>query len=479
MKNNNLIQILANLRQEHGVQLFQEPRRLKGLLIDYSGGMSREINLLATAVQMGIALEIDCQQGEILQPLVQKKLSRRLQDDMGIAQDYADWTIRALTEACGKKLDGGAVSGRMVGPSTSTAPTLAGKGGGEFGHSLSKWLSAEAYRAKCFIRKHRRVASITAVTVMLTGALSFILFAIDGQSPGQILQQNALVAGPSQTPEASVLISGATPDSTVSPAAEAVHALTSGVTVNPTASLLSSQETARTNAEVTVEPSASQPPSGGVPVSPTPITAVASTLIKEPVAPSNTTVAAPPTKEPVVSDRSSATADSTLASPQVSESSTAVPTTAVTVNPEDRKALSEEFYLLIKNSPCCVISSETIQKMENLLKRGADPNYVVWYGWPILLDASAKGLAQAAELLLKYGADVNIKTKDEITSIYVASTGWTVKVLLQAGADVNSRRSNGNYPLDNAISYNNKEVIKVLLEAGAKSTRSVPSDLKN
>lgn len=85
--------------------------------------------------------------------------------------------------------------------------------------------------------------------------------------------------------------------------------------------------------------------------------------------------------------------------------------------------------------------------------------------------AAKLGDAEAAENLLKEGAEVNAKDARGITALGVA-VGFNklavIQVLLSAGADVTLTDAKGNTPLHYAAGYGRKDAAELLLEAGAQ-----------
>jgi ankyrin repeat protein len=119
------------------------------------------------------------------------------------------------------------------------------------------------------------------------------------------------------------------------------------------------------------------------------------------------------------------------------------------------------------------IKSGNLQKIEQLLLRG-----------PYYIDKQDKSGATAlhlavlcaskdiAEMLIKYGADPNIKDKDGNTALYsAASCGRRefVEILLSTGADPNIKNNSGGTALSSAVSpgYQNEEIAELLIKAGA------------
>ena len=87
-----------------------------------------------------------------------------------------------------------------------------------------------------------------------------------------------------------------------------------------------------------------------------------------------------------------------------------------------------------------------------------------------LILAAGRGHIEIVKLLLENGADVNSRTKDGDTALIVASkAGHTnvVKLLLERGADVNAKNRNGRMALMGATNQGHLNVVKLLLERGA------------
>ncbi|ELR16936.1 ankyrin repeat-containing protein, partial [Acanthamoeba castellanii str. Neff] len=76
--------------------------------------------------------------------------------------------------------------------------------------------------------------------------------------------------------------------------------------------------------------------------------------------------------------------------------------------------------------------------------------------------AAYYGHSACVELLLKYGASVKAKTADSRTSNLES-----VRLLVEAGADINPQDKDGDFPLSLAAGYDHTDVISYLLEKGA------------
>lgn len=111
-------------------------------------------------------------------------------------------------------------------------------------------------------------------------------------------------------------------------------------------------------------------------------------------------------------------------------------------------------------------------RVESLLKAGADANAKSEYGWTTLMEAAESGHVEVAELLLKHGADVNAKNENHYgwTALkWAAGNGHTkvVEVLLKHGANVNQKDNFGNTALMEAALQGNIEVVNILIREGA------------
>jgi len=103
-----------------------------------------------------------------------------------------------------------------------------------------------------------------------------------------------------------------------------------------------------------------------------------------------------------------------------------------------------------------------------LLARGVDPNTVDPNADPVLLVAARAGFNPTVDLLLKAGAKVDAKNRFGDTAIMVAALGGhlaIVKKLHARGAEINPP---GWTPLAYAASAGQTEVVRYLIESGAK-----------
>ncbi|XP_057866868.1 potassium channel AKT1 isoform X3 [Cryptomeria japonica] len=103
--------------------------------------------------------------------------------------------------------------------------------------------------------------------------------------------------------------------------------------------------------------------------------------------------------------------------------------------------------------------------MEELLKRGYNPNDTNYNGRTPLHIASAYGFMDCVQLLLDYGADPNTRDEEGITALHLAvSEGKeeTVKLLLDNGADMTLPDVNDQTPIDLAEQQSHKRILTLL-----------------
>ncbi|OJD15801.1 hypothetical protein AJ78_03981 [Emergomyces pasteurianus Ep9510] len=93
------------------------------------------------------------------------------------------------------------------------------------------------------------------------------------------------------------------------------------------------------------------------------------------------------------------------------------------------------------------------------------------YGRTPLFWAATRGHRDVVELLLDHGANINSKDRDKLTALHIAVTGEhkdVVSLLLDRSARIEDKGSYGDTPLIRAIQANSKDIVKLLLEHGAR-----------
>ena len=110
--------------------------------------------------------------------------------------------------------------------------------------------------------------------------------------------------------------------------------------------------------------------------------------------------------------------------------------------------------------------------LRHALANGADVNATDDGGATALIWASASGGTSAAEFLITNGADVNIRDKREGLAALLAATASDnddlVELLIKKNADVNVTATNAVTPLMIAAQRGSVNIVKALLDHGAK-----------
>lgn len=121
-----------------------------------------------------------------------------------------------------------------------------------------------------------------------------------------------------------------------------------------------------------------------------------------------------------------------------------------------------------------------VEAAELLIDNGADLNAADEFGATPMHDAASWWQAEAVELLIQKGADVNARDTWAGTPLYNAIPQQplqrgepdeylkVVEVLLKNGADVDGADESGKNPLNLAISIEDKELVEMLIDAGAE-----------
>ena len=130
---------------------------------------------------------------------------------------------------------------------------------------------------------------------------------------------------------------------------------------------------------------------------------------------------------------------------------------------------SEDLFEVAKNG--------NLEKVNELLNNGADPNKANENGVTPLIYASLQGNIQVVMALLQSGADPNkAKTDNGITPLYVAC--WrdnrpAVMALLEYGADLNKAVNSGETPIEAATRAGNLELVDILRDYERRNKTSI------
>ena len=108
-----------------------------------------------------------------------------------------------------------------------------------------------------------------------------------------------------------------------------------------------------------------------------------------------------------------------------------------------------------------------------LVEQGIDPNNInqrLDNGMTALMQACRFGLTNVVKILLQAGADVNLTNNDGNNALWLACFSGdlaTIEVLLEAGVNIDNQNITGATALIYAASAGKTDVVKCLLEAGA------------
>ena len=103
---------------------------------------------------------------------------------------------------------------------------------------------------------------------------------------------------------------------------------------------------------------------------------------------------------------------------------------------------------------------------ELLIKNGADVNIRMNDGRTPLNCAVTSGSIDVIKVFLKHGADINTKTNDGVSILSSSGGGDVMRLLIKNGADVNGKNGYGATMLHSAAGSGNKKSAKFLIRNG-------------
>jgi len=133
---NDLIRpTLQKIITDYGRNIVNEPKRCEGLLRDLCPAAKREVNLLVNALKAGVATDLlTGNAGHVPVEMVCARLTRKLYDDLGLAEEFARWAVETWALALGvlkNPLPLSSVRGEPVEPRDTPFDKLRANGQGQ------------------------------------------------------------------------------------------------------------------------------------------------------------------------------------------------------------------------------------------------------------------------------------------------------------------------------------------------------------
>jgi hypothetical protein len=94
-------QKLCELIAKYGSSLCDEPLRCEGLLRDFCGEYKGEIHVLVSALKERVAVDLLGSDGRVPQEALFARLNKRLRENLGLAEDAAQWAVESWALALG------------------------------------------------------------------------------------------------------------------------------------------------------------------------------------------------------------------------------------------------------------------------------------------------------------------------------------------------------------------------------------------
>jgi ankyrin repeat protein len=115
---------------------------------------------------------------------------------------------------------------------------------------------------------------------------------------------------------------------------------------------------------------------------------------------------------------------------------------------------------------------ERLEGATYMMEKGMNPNTMSWHHVTLLHDMAQKGDIKKAELLLKYGAEIDPVEEEYRSTPLGMAARWgnmeMVSYLLAKGADINKAGASWATPLAWAKKKGHIEIEKILIDAGAE-----------
>lgn len=99
--NNVPCEKLKYIITQYGRSISEDPKRCEALLRDLCGQYRKEINVLVSAAKEGIPADLSNSQNTVSSDLLLSRLTKRLEDRLGLTQESAKWAVESWAIALG------------------------------------------------------------------------------------------------------------------------------------------------------------------------------------------------------------------------------------------------------------------------------------------------------------------------------------------------------------------------------------------
>ena len=140
------------------------------------------------------------------------------------------------------------------------------------------------------------------------------------------------------------------------------------------------------------------------------------------------------------------------------------------VTPEESDKLGQEILsLLIKKN---YNEKDSLDKIKELILNGANVNYQkpTQGNFPLIFCSRKKDCIETFALLIRAGADINLKNNNQTTCVMSSArhnNHEALKILIALDADINARCFDGDSAIMSAKRHDSKECFQILVEANA------------
>jgi WD40 repeat protein len=94
-------QKLCKIITQYGQSVYDNPQRVEGLLRDFCGQHKKEIAVLVGALKDGVPDQLQASKNSVPHVILLARLSKRLQDNLGLAKETAIWAVESWALALG------------------------------------------------------------------------------------------------------------------------------------------------------------------------------------------------------------------------------------------------------------------------------------------------------------------------------------------------------------------------------------------